>query len=266
MVNSAKDGAEFELYMLTCTVCPRSQTTWLRTLLSQGLDPTTSDLIIPSTIIDATITPRVASRSNATDPETTLPYYGLAQSMYDYRGHRVIEHGGDVPGQKSQVIRLPDRMFGVAIMVNDEQLGDMYHQVAKWRIIDHLLGLAPVDFKTRSVTVARLLPPISAHNVLTLLIEKSARCSKILLLDLESPDRTTLALRLTVSIPYRGPTLILRMARSTFVPFGMTSDSTHGTGLFPVTVTPLDPTSSQTSTKCGRSSSSSPTMTAMHSM
>jgi hypothetical protein len=118
------------------------------------LNPTTGDPVIPSTIIDATITPRMASRPNATDPETTLPHYGLAQSMYDYRGHRVIEHGGDVPGQKSQIIRLPDKMIGVAIMVNDEQLGGLYHEVAKWRIIDHLLGLTPVDFKTRFVAEA----------------------------------------------------------------------------------------------------------------
>ena len=26
-------------------------------------------------------------------------------------------------------------------MVNDEQLGGLYHEVAKWRIIDHLLDL-----------------------------------------------------------------------------------------------------------------------------
>jgi hypothetical protein len=127
------------------------QTVWLQTLLAMGSSPSTGEQVIPASIIEATIQPRLASMINPTDPETTVPYYGLAQSIYNYRGHRVIEHGGDVPGQKSQVIRLPDQLIGLAIMVNDEQLGDLYHAVAKWRIIDQLLGLEPIDFRSRRV-------------------------------------------------------------------------------------------------------------------
>jgi hypothetical protein len=40
-------------------------------------------------------------------------------------------------------------MIGVAVMCNDDEFGDMFNEVAKWRIIDDLLGLDPVDFKTR---------------------------------------------------------------------------------------------------------------------
>ena len=143
------------------------QIIWLETLLLKGSNPTTGEQIIPSAIIDATITPNIAPRPKATDPETTVPYYGLAQLMYDYRGYRVIEHGGDVPGQRSQVIRLSDKMIGVAIMVNDEHLGGLYREVITWRIIDHLLGLRPVDFKTRSVAVLCLMTWPQTHNART---------------------------------------------------------------------------------------------------
>jgi hypothetical protein len=35
------------------------------------------------------------------------------------------------------------------VFCNDNDLGIAYHDVAKFRILDDLLGLEPVDFKTR---------------------------------------------------------------------------------------------------------------------
>ncbi len=61
-----------------------------------------------------------------------------------------IEHGGSVPGQMSQVIRLPNQNIGVSVVVNDDQLGTAAANFAiKWRVIDELLGLKPIDWETR---------------------------------------------------------------------------------------------------------------------
>ena len=73
----------------------------------------------------------------------------MAQSIYDYRGYEIVEHGGDLPGQESQVIRVPSEMIGLAVMVNDEQMGTLYHEVVKWMILDELLVLEPIDWRTR---------------------------------------------------------------------------------------------------------------------
>lgn len=40
-------------------------------------------------------------------------------------------------------------MVGLAVMVNDDQMGTLYHEVVKWMILDELLGLEPIDWRTR---------------------------------------------------------------------------------------------------------------------
>jgi hypothetical protein len=125
------------------------QAVWLQTLLSNGTCPGTDTPVIPSWMIRDSVLPQIAAELKPADPELSLREYGLAQASFTYRGYQVVEHGGDVPGQKSQVIRLPGEMIGIAIMVNDEQLGGTFHEVAKWRIIDELLGLKPIDWESR---------------------------------------------------------------------------------------------------------------------
>jgi hypothetical protein len=82
-------------------------------------------------------------------PEIGSSTYGFAQEMYKYRDHDVVEHTGDVGGQKTVIIRIPEKMIGTMVFCNDNDLGIAYHDVAKFRILDDLLGLEPVDFKTR---------------------------------------------------------------------------------------------------------------------
>jgi hypothetical protein len=54
-----------------------------------------------------------------------VPHYGMAQSIYNYRGYEIVEHGGDLPGQEPPMIRVPSAMIGLAVMVNDEQMGTL---------------------------------------------------------------------------------------------------------------------------------------------
>lgn len=121
----------------------------MKTLLLNGRNPETDQQVIPQSILEDTVKPQIQMKSKSDDPEMTVPMYGLAQWTYKYRGFDVVEHTGAMPGQKSLIMRLPGKMIGVAIMVNDQQLGKLFNEVAKWRIIDDLLGLEPIDFKTR---------------------------------------------------------------------------------------------------------------------
>jgi hypothetical protein len=69
--------------------------------------------------------------------------------MYSYRGYNVIDHGGSDPGMMSQIMRMPEEGLGVAVMVNDDAFGTMFTDAVRWRIVDHILGLEPVDWRTR---------------------------------------------------------------------------------------------------------------------
>lgn len=126
-----------------------SQVIWLKMLLLNGRNPETDEQVISQSILEDTVKPQIKMKSKSDDPEMTVPMYGLAQWTYKYRGFDVVEYTGAMPGQKSLIVRLPGKMIGVAIMVNDQQLGKLFNEVAKWRIVDDLLGLEPIDFKTR---------------------------------------------------------------------------------------------------------------------
>jgi hypothetical protein len=125
----------------------------LKVLLDQGRSPSTNESVIPSDLITAAATPYTIPYQPPTfSPSEDLispKTYGLAQEMYTYRGHYTIEHGGAVPGQMSQVMRIPSLGLGVAVMVNDNEFGTAFWQVAQRRIVDVLAGLERVDWAAK---------------------------------------------------------------------------------------------------------------------
>jgi hypothetical protein len=76
-------------------------------------------------------------------------------------------HSGDISnlnhvfvstGFKSVITRYPHDKFGVAVFSNDELYGGIISDVVKLRIVDHLLGLEPIDFNARCGHLP--LPPL----------------------------------------------------------------------------------------------------------
>ncbi|KAJ9118537.1 hypothetical protein QFC22_003756 [Naganishia vaughanmartiniae] len=128
-----------------------AQATWLKVLLLEGRSPSTNASAIPASVINACSKPYTAPpqpsppNNDLLSPRT----YGMGQFMYSYRGVNVIDHGGADPGMMSQVMRMPTEGLGVAVMVNDDAFGTMFTDAVRWRIVDHLLGLKPVDWRTR---------------------------------------------------------------------------------------------------------------------
>ncbi|KAJ7800992.1 hypothetical protein B0H13DRAFT_2390182 [Mycena leptocephala] len=62
-------------------------------------------------------------------------------------GCEIIEHGGSNPGFKTQASRFPNDSLGV-VLSNDEN-GNSIMETVKWRIVDHLFGLEPIDWAQR---------------------------------------------------------------------------------------------------------------------
>jgi hypothetical protein len=82
-------------------------------------------------------------------PELGKITYGLGQQMSTYRGHRVVEHLGTIPGHVSWIIRVPELGVGLAVLVNDHELGMLFSRVVSWRILDHMIGAKPIDWERR---------------------------------------------------------------------------------------------------------------------
>ena len=70
--------------------------------------------------------------------ESLFSAYGLGWDLVDYRGVRIIWHGGAVFGFKTAVIVLPEKKVGFAITINSED-GDIVRGLM-YELIDHYLG------------------------------------------------------------------------------------------------------------------------------
>jgi CubicO group peptidase (beta-lactamase class C family) len=75
--------------------------------------------------------------------------YGLGWAQQIYRGHLRIRHTGGIDGFISDVSFMPQQKLGVMVFNNGEDA--LSHSVAM-HIYDRLLGLEPIDWRTRLQT------------------------------------------------------------------------------------------------------------------
>ncbi|MGH3679225.1 MAG: serine hydrolase [Natronosporangium sp.] len=67
--------------------------------------------------------------------------YGLGTIVEDYRGHRIVHHGGNIDGFSCQVSTVPEADVGVAVLSNRD--GTMLRDVVPCLVYERLLGLTP---------------------------------------------------------------------------------------------------------------------------
>ncbi|KAJ7153968.1 beta-lactamase/transpeptidase-like protein [Mycena crocata] len=126
----------------------RDLSTWVAMLLNKGRHPTTNETVVPEDVVEHVATGVSVAQGKAAYPELSPAVYGCGQDRSSYRGHEIIEHGGSNPGFKTQVSRFPNDNLGVIVLSNDENGGHILESV-KWRIVDHVLGLEPIDWAQR---------------------------------------------------------------------------------------------------------------------
>ena len=84
--------------------------------------------------------------TGATSPEAEITggEYGMGWFVDSYRGHRRVEHGGNIDGFSANVVLFPKDDFGLVVLtnLNGTSLRDLIAQVAA----DRLLGLKPIDW------------------------------------------------------------------------------------------------------------------------
>jgi CubicO group peptidase (beta-lactamase class C family) len=73
--------------------------------------------------------------------------YALGWQVQDYRGHRIISHGGGVFGSITRVVMIPDKNVGFAIMMNNEESGMLLGLT--YKLLDHYLGSPDYGWTTK---------------------------------------------------------------------------------------------------------------------
>jgi CubicO group peptidase (beta-lactamase class C family) len=95
------------------------------------------------------ISPQMIIRSADVDPELGYNHYGMGLFVTTYRGHKFVQHGGNLDGFSLLISFLPDDNIGSVILLNME--ASSLREVLAYNINDRLLGLDMVDWNKREL-------------------------------------------------------------------------------------------------------------------
>ncbi|KAF7297131.1 Beta-lactamase domain-containing protein [Mycena indigotica] len=124
---------------------------WLKMLMSDGVNPDTNMTVIPKDVL-TTITTGVTVWPSEEFPELSPSTYGGGRYRSNYRGHDLIEHGGDIQGWHSMITWFPNDGAGMIILSNDDLV--YTREVIRYRVLDALFSLEPVDWNARYQQIA----------------------------------------------------------------------------------------------------------------
>jgi len=80
-------------------------------------------------------------------PETDFYSYGMGWFTETFRGHRMVEHGGNITGFSALVSMLPDQNLGTVILVNNNGARNTYSSA--YHIMDQYLGITDSNWSER---------------------------------------------------------------------------------------------------------------------
>lgn len=121
---------------------------WVQMQLDQG--EYQGKQLIDKTDIALMHQPQMLIDEGATgkNPELTNPAYGLGWFTYNYRGIKIVEHGGNIDGFSALVYMIPEKNIGMVLLTNQNGAG--INAVLARTATDLLLGLEPIDWYVRT--------------------------------------------------------------------------------------------------------------------
>ncbi len=128
--------------------CAEDMARWMIVMLDEGRIDKDKRLLSEKSFKEITsiVTPRPI-----TDPPQEIAElkpnfsgYGLGIGVRDYRGMKIIQHTGGLPGFLSQVTMVPSLKLGIAILTNQES-SDAYNSIT-YSIIDYYLSAPSKDW------------------------------------------------------------------------------------------------------------------------
>jgi CubicO group peptidase (beta-lactamase class C family) len=77
-------------------------------------------------------------------PDAHFLNYGMGWFLSDFRGKKLVEHGGAIDGMRAEVAMIPEENVGVVILTNMN--GTILPQYLSYRIFDAFMGKEPRDW------------------------------------------------------------------------------------------------------------------------
>ncbi len=87
--------------------------------------------------------------------ETSQLSYGLGWFINDYRGHKLVMHGGTIDGFRASIVLVPKSKLGVAVLANLN--GTQMPEAVCYNVVDLLLGLPKKDWNASIAASAKQL-------------------------------------------------------------------------------------------------------------
>jgi CubicO group peptidase (beta-lactamase class C family) len=123
---------------------------WVMLHLSNG--KVGGEQLIPPGIMQALHAPQVVMSGAPGGPKEMLFHlYGMGWMMSAYRGHRLLQHGGNIDGFSAMVTFMPDDDIGMVILTNMD--GTEFPTATMLSIYDQLLGYHDVDWNAKLLTM-----------------------------------------------------------------------------------------------------------------
>ncbi len=116
---------------------------WLLSLLGLPAD----DPLLPENVLSVLRAPAAPLPEGALLAIGNPVGYGLGLFIEDYRGHRIVHHGGNIDGFSAHVSVIPEQGHGVVVLCNRD--GSALRDALPCLIYDRLLGLPPLDHGER---------------------------------------------------------------------------------------------------------------------
>ena len=91
----------------------------------------------PHTLIE------ISDKSRKRFPSTHFLAYGLGWGMRDYKGHKILSHGGGYDGMYSRVVLVPEKDLGIVVLTNS--MTSLPSVVCK-HVLDQVLGGKQTDW------------------------------------------------------------------------------------------------------------------------
>jgi CubicO group peptidase (beta-lactamase class C family) len=79
--------------------------------------------------------------------------YGMGWFLSDYRGRKIVEHGGAIDGMRAEVAMVPEEKLGIVILTNLH--GTILPQALMFKIVDFYLGAPQRDWSAEMLKVTK---------------------------------------------------------------------------------------------------------------
>jgi CubicO group peptidase (beta-lactamase class C family) len=130
---------------------------WVRLQLGNGtfaekelISPAAvKEMATPQTVI------RLEGQMARLYPEAHFLNYGLGWFLSDYRGRKLVEHGGSIDGMRALVAMIPEEKLGVVILTNLS--GTILSIPLTYRIFDSYLGAPTRDWSAEMLKTMNAL-------------------------------------------------------------------------------------------------------------